>query len=277
MLEHVFNKVLLDRLLHCVAVERTMLHFATFLVSLAEHLQSLVFRRRGKGEVAGVLRELFLFDPLVEGVVDLVFAVGHRLTHRRGSLAALAGVRLVDDDGKLPAAMFVADAVEHMGKGLHRGDDQLLPVLEIFRELLRLGNSRAFLDRADDAAHLGEALDRLADLFVQNPAVGDDDDGIKDRLPVLRQADQLMSQPCDGVRLPAARAVLDEVALARAVLLHISQDLSHHIELMVARKNLHLLLLARFRVLLLHDLRVVLQNLRQARRCENALPQVVRF
>ena len=66
-------------------------------------------------------------------------------------------MRLVDDDGKLPAAMFVADAVEHMGKGLHRGDDELLPVLEIFRELLRLGNSRAFLDRTDDAAILREA------------------------------------------------------------------------------------------------------------------------
>ena len=88
--------------------------------------------------------------------------------------------------------MLVADAVEHMGKGLHRGDDELLAVLEILGELLGLGGARAFLYRADDAAHLGKALDRLADLFVEQAAVGDDDHGIKDRLPVLGQADQLM-------------------------------------------------------------------------------------
>ena len=84
--------------------------------------------------------------------------------------------------------MFIADTVEHMGKGLHRGDDQLFPVLEIFRELLGLGSARALLHRADDAAHLSKALDRLADLFVEQTAVGDDDHGIKDRLPVLGQA-----------------------------------------------------------------------------------------
>jgi hypothetical protein len=35
--------------------------------------------------------------------------------------------------------------------------------------------------------------------------------------PVLREADQLVRQPGDGVRLAAARRVLDQVALAGAV------------------------------------------------------------
>ena len=56
---------------------------------------------------------------------------------------------------------------------------------------------------------------------------------------VLRQADQLMRQPGDGVRLAAAGRVLDQIAPARAVRLRVGQELAHHVELMEARPDLH--------------------------------------
>ena len=55
----------------------------------------------------------------------------------------------------------------------------------------------------------------------------------------LLQADQLVRQPGDGVRLAAAGRVLDQVALARAVRLRVGQQLPHHVELVVAREDLH--------------------------------------
>ncbi len=173
--------------------------------------------------------------------------------------------------------MLRADAVEHERESLHGGDDDLLAAFEELRELLGLRNARAFLDRADNIAHLGEALDRLADLLVEDAPVGDDDDRVKNFLAVLARADELVRQPRDAIGLAAARRVLDEVTLARALLPHIGQELPHHVELVVTRENLHLLLLPGLRVLLLHDLRVVLQNLGQARRLQDVLPEVIRL
>jgi hypothetical protein len=43
---------------------------------------------------------------------------------------------------------------------------------------------------------------------------------------VALQADELVREPGDGVRLAAARRVLDQVALARAVLARVGQQLA---------------------------------------------------
>ena len=88
----------------------------------------------------------------------------------------------------------------------------------------------------------------------------------KTSLLVALQADELVREPGDGVRLAAARRVLDQVALARAVSAHIGQRLPHHAELVVARPHLLALLPAGARVLLLDDLRVVLEDVGQPRR-----------
>jgi hypothetical protein len=69
----------------------------------------------------------------------------------------------------------------------------------------------------DRRAHLGELLDGVLDLLVEDPAVGDDDDRVEDRRLVLLEPDELVREPRDGVRLAAARRVLDQVAPARAV------------------------------------------------------------
>ena len=124
-------------------------------------------------------------------------------------------------------------------------------------------------------AHLGELLDRVPDLLVEDAPVGDDDDRVEDRRIVLRQADQLVGEPGDGVGLAAARRVLDQVALARAVPAGVGQELAHHVELVEARPDLHRLLAAGLLVLRLDDLGVVLEDVGQAVAGEDALPQVV--
>ena len=85
----------------------------------------------------------------------------------------------------------------------------------------------------------------------------------KTAVVVLAQADELVGQPGDGVGLAAAGRVLDQVALARAVLPGVGQELAHHVELVVAREDLRPLLLAGLLVLLLDDLGVVLEDVGQ--------------
>ena len=133
VLEHVEDEALLNRLLHGVAVKRAVLHLVARLVGDAENFQRLVLRRGGEGEVAGIGQQLSGFDDAVDlvlgGFVLLLRTVfGQRHAHRGGGAPALAGVRLVNDDGELLAPMLLADAVEHKGKGLHGGDDDLLAV-----------------------------------------------------------------------------------------------------------------------------------------------------
>src|SRR5438105_1551937 len=54
-----------------------------------------------------------------------------------------------------------------------------------------------------------------------------------------------------------------------------SQELSHDVELVIARKNLLELFLSCFRVLLLDELRVVLDDVGQTGRGEDLLPEIV--
>ena len=51
-----------------------------------------------------------------------------------------------------------------------------------------------------------------------------------------------MGEPGDGVRLPAAGRMLDEIPLPCAVLARVSQEPAHHVELVVARPQICFLL-----------------------------------
>ena len=139
-------------------------------------------------------------------------AFGERLVQRRRRFAALARVRLVDDDREVPVAMLVADLVEDERELLDRRDDDLLAALDELAQVARV------LGMADGRAHLGELLDRVPDLLVEDAPVGDDDDRVEDGRRSFSQADELMGEPGDRVRLAAAGRVLDQVAPARAVL-----------------------------------------------------------
>ena len=119
-------------------------------------------------------------------------------------------MRLVDDDREGAGALVVADFVEDEGELLDRRDDDLLALLDEPAEVARP------LGVPDGGLHLGVLSDRVADLPVQDAAVGDDDDRVEDVLAVPLERDQLVGQPGDREALPASRRMLDQVALSRA-------------------------------------------------------------
>ncbi len=277
VLEHVQDESLLDGLLHAVVVEGAVADGAVALrVRIAENLQSLVLGGGGEGIIARVGEQLARLHEAVDLVLVSLLLLLHfaRLSqcagHGRAGLTALAGMCLVDDDGKSARALLVAYLVQDEGKLLDGGNDDLLALFDEPAQVARtLGVSHG-------RAYLSVLPDRVADLLVQDAAVGDDDDGIEDGLAVLFQRDHLMRQPGDGKALAAAGRVLDQVAPARPVLARVGQQLSNHIELVVARPDLDPFLSPRLRVLGLQHLGVVLQDVGHAGPCKDLAPEVVR-
>ena len=127
----------------------------------------------------------------------------------------------------------------------------------------------------DRRRHLRILPDRVADLAVEEDAVGDDDDRVEDRGALPGQPDQLVGEPGDGVALAAAGRVLDQVAPARAAVPRGGQQAAHRVELMVTRPDLGPLPPAGLLVLRLHHLGVVLQDVGQALPAQHLPPQVV--
>ena len=73
--------------------------------------------------------------------------------------------------------MLAADLVEDERELLDRRDDDLLAALDEPPQVAGV------LGMADRRADLGELLDRVADLLVEDASVGDDDDRVEDRRP----------------------------------------------------------------------------------------------
>ena len=270
-------KPFLDRLLHAVGVERKMPDRTVALrIRIAEDLQRLVLRRGREGEIAGVGQQLARLHQAVDLVlVGLLFlrhfaGLTQGLRHGIGGLPALAGMRLVDDDREGPSPLLVADLVEDEGELLDRRDDDLLALgdeLSQVRRLLRMPHR---------GPHLRVLPDRIADLLVQDTAVGYDDDGVEDARAVPLQRDELMSQPSDRIALATAGRVLNQIPSSGAVCPGVLQEPAHHVELLIPRPDLDPLLPARLRVLRRHHLRVVLQDVGHARPGQDVAPQVFR-
>ena len=180
-------------------------------------------------------------------------------------------MRLVNDDGKAPVAVFVADFVEDEREFLHRANDDLFAALDELPQIA--GMFRV----ADGLADLGKLLDGRLNLLVEDAPVGDDDDGIKNVRFIFTQTKKLMRQPCDRIRLPAPGRMLDEITVACPMRRHFRQNLPHHVKLVETRKNLLAFLFARLQILLFDNLRVVFQNVRQSLRREDAFPKIIRF
>lgn len=85
-------------------------------------------------------------------------------------------------------------------------------------------------------ADLGELLDGVPDLLVQDHAIGDDDDRVEDVGVVLPQADELERQPSDGVGLAAPSRMFNKIATPGTMLGHVRQELSYDVELVVPGK-----------------------------------------
>ena len=96
--------------------------------------------------------------------------------------------------------MLVADLVEDERELLHRGDDDLLALVDELAQVARV------LGVTHGRADLGELLDRVADLLVEDAPVGDDDDRVEDcaRRPSLRPMSWCASQAMEfDLPLPA--------------------------------------------------------------------------
>ena len=75
-------------------------------------------------------------------------------------------------------------------------------------------------------------------LAVDHNAVSDDDDIIKNNFVIcIVQRSEAVRQPCDRVRFAGACAVLDQIVLRRAILLHIRQQLADHVKLVIPGKD----------------------------------------
>ena len=135
-----------------------------------------------------------------------------------------------------------------------------------------VGGSPHVRDRRTD---LGELPDGGVELPVEVHPVGHHEDRVEDPLAVVFETDQLVGQPGDRVRLAAARRVLDEVAPPGTVRRAVGQQPPDYIELVVAGEDRLRLLPAGPLVLLGDDLGVVLDDVGQAGRGEDLLPEVV--
>ena len=272
--QHVQDEALLDRLLHGVAVEGVMADGAVGLrVGRAEDLQRLVLRGGGEREIAGVRQQPtrlhHAVDAVLEGLVFGLLAGGSEHARHGGRRSpALAGMGFINDDGEAPAALLVADLVEDDGELLDGRDDDLLARLE---EPAQIAGA---VGVPHGGADLGVLPDRVVDLPVEDEPVGHHDDRVEDRHLVLRQVDQLVGQPGDGVALAAARRMLDQVASARPVRSRVGQQPAHDVQLVITRPDLAPPLPARLGVLPLHHLGVVLEDVGQALARQHLAPQV---
>ena len=143
-------------------------------------------------------------------------------------------MRLVDDNGKL----FLFEprhAVYDIRKFLYgRCDD--------FRISLQCNGKvcgRTFIvHHADQSRFMLHAENRVLQLPVHDNAVGHNDDIVENHLIFgIVHGSQPVREPRDRVRFARTCAVLNQVILRRAVLLHIGKQLADNIQLMIPRKN----------------------------------------
>ena len=176
---------------------------------------------------------------------------------------------LIDDNGEMVILVFCSNLWNDVRELLNRGHDNTLSICNGFRKIAGV------LRPCDRVADLHELLDRIPNLLVENPAVGDYDNGIQHRTTVLFKPNQLMSKPSDRVGFAAACAVLNKILFSDTICFHIGKQLRYNIELMVAGEKLLFLFLFGVLVHLDNDLRVVFYNQRQFFLGENILPKII--
>ena len=160
-------------------------------------------------------------DVLGVGALLLALEVGNGRVSGAGQdglhlLRGLAGLRRVGfvDEHRVAATHQLRDLVDDEGELLQRGDDDLrLGAGESIGELFGV-----LVDLGDDAVRVLELEDRVLQLPVEHPTVGDDDHLVEHLLVGDRvQRRQPVGEPRDRVRLAGPGRVLHEVLLAGAV------------------------------------------------------------
>ena len=109
-------------------------------------------------------------------------------------------------------------------------------VLPASRRVLEL--ARGGVDVLHHSQRLLELAHGALELAVEDPAVGDDHDGVEDPAVVRAvQGGELVGQPGDGEALAAARRVLDEIAVSRPGRAGVGDEPAHAVELLVAGED----------------------------------------
>ena len=141
-------------------------------------------------------------------------------------------MRLIDDDRE-GAILHLPHLAQHEGELLQGRDDDLGFVLQGLSQL-----GRVFIDLDHHARRCLELLDRVLQLLIQHPAIGDHDDAGEDFL-VLRveQGRQAVGRPADRVGFARAGRVLHQVSLANPLAQSGGQQLVHGVQLVVAREQ----------------------------------------
>ena len=281
--EHVEDEPFLDRLAHAVAVEGLEPPVRPLP---AEELEGLGLGGRREGEGREVRQPTAAADLLVDPLLDLLFrGLGARFglfgllqapcgEHRLEALRALAGLRrmrLVHDHGEALTGK-LADLLGDDGELLQRGDDDGAARLEGLAEL-----ARGLVDVLHHAEGLLELPDGALELAVEHAPVGHHDDGVEDApVAAVVQHRELVGEPGDGEALAAAGRVLDQVALAGAVVARVAHEPAHAVELLVAREDQEVLAgLAPALVLRLHLVDELADQVEDAVPGPDLFPQVV--
>ena len=132
---------------------------------------------------------------------------------------------------RLPGSWPISSAMT--GELLQRRDDDRPAAFQGLAEL-----AGRVLDVLDHAEGLLELPDGALELAVEHAAVGHHDHGVEHApVFVVVQHRELVGEPGDGVALAAAGGVLDEVALAGAVVARVAHQPAHAVELLVARED----------------------------------------
>ncbi len=176
------------------------------------------------------------------------------------------------DDHRVRALGKLAYLLGHKRELLQRRDDDGGAAFQRRRELAGI-----LIDRLNDACLVLKLVNGVLKLFVKHPAVGDDDHAVEN--PVIRavmDACKTVGKPRNGIALAAAGAVLDQVIASRAAAAHVVGELSHGVELVIAREDHRLR--NDLAVFLLHlKMEKPRQNVDPAVAGEDILPQVRSF
>ena len=167
--------------------------------------------------------------------------------------------------------MLRSNIIEDVRKFLHRRDNDFLTVGDEAPQVARM------LGMTDGRSDLGELLDRVSYLLIENAAIGHYDDGIENLTVIGRQSDQLVRQPGDRVRLTRAGGVLNQHPSAGTLRLRVSEQPSNDIKLMKTREELLPLPLPRLGVRPNDNLRIVLDDVSQSQGRQDVLPQIIRL
>ena len=163
---------------------------------------------------------------------------------------------LVDDNAKMLILEVGTNCLKDIWELMDNRDDDLLATLQMVTEFIRR------LCPSDKVLKALEGHDVVLDLLVEIHSVSNYDHRIEQSLCAIQQIDQLISEPCDGVRLARTCRVLNQEALTDSSLSCGFQQRTHTIHLMITWPDDRFYLFAVI-IGLLDYLGIVLNDVRQ--------------